>query len=86
MCAIYAKIGLFLISTGVNQMEKTTLSTTEMQNELAHLVDSGVTSVIEAYIDALTPQQMKYYLLSHWKQNADDGILFDSYPVRELTQ
>ena len=68
-------------------MEKTTLSTTEMQNELAHLVDSGVTSVIEAYIDALTPQQMKDYLLSHWKQNADDGILFDNYPIkRELTR
>ena len=72
-------------------MEKTTLSTTDwhwiMQNELAHLVDSGVTSVIEAYIDALTPQQMKDYLLSHWKQNADDGILFDNYPIkRELTR
>jgi hypothetical protein len=67
-------------------MEKTTLSNAAIQQALAHLVDSGVTSVIEAYIDALTPQQMKDYLLSHWKQNADDGILFDNYPVRELTR
>jgi hypothetical protein len=53
----------------------------KMQDELAYLVDSGVSSVIEAYIDAMTPQQVKDYLLSHWKENADNGILFSNHPI-----
>jgi len=58
-------------------MEETTQSIhDEMQDELAALVDSGISSVIEAYIDALAPQQVKDYLMSHWKENADNGVLF----------
>lgn len=63
-------------------MEETTPSVHDkMQDELAYLVDSGVSSVIEAYIDAMTPQQVKDYLLSHWKENADNGILFSNHPI-----
>ena len=63
-------------------MEETTPSVHDkMQDELAYLVDSGVLSVIEAYIDEMTPQQVKDYLVSHWKENADNGTLFANHPV-----
>ena len=48
-----------------------------VQDELAALLDSGVASIIEGFLDALSPQQTRDYLLEHWKQAHDDGLMYD---------